>query len=382
MTQPSILRTFSDLQGGGKTIEDVFKALDTDESGFLEEEEVAAGMSKFGVEFDQANLQEIRQFLNVKEQEELKVDLETFRQLVDSAPSASGGLLSEVSSWLVNLHLYQDLAGPLERFLARHFPRTSKFTEAVMQLEEEDMVEIVRGAESGIVKRLRAEVEKLREEQARMNETEAGGGGGGNSKFGGGAGVTMVYANLSEFHKGLESAIGLPNPRHAAGMRDEHCSRADSKQLFTASNYGISSTPQQEWEYVVSPEEGKEYPGELTAGAEHGRTRQRIEDLLKKDKIVKAQLSAEELIGLRLYTGPMFVKYNAVLRGFPQKVLDDMHGNRYVTTLHAIVSGIRKLAQVEKIPEGRCVYRGLGGMLLPKCFYEKDESGCMGGVEK
>ena len=28
----------------------------------------------------------------------------------------------------------------------------------------------------------------------------------------------------------------------------------------------------------------------------------------------------EEAIGLRLYTGPLFVKYNAVLRGFNSKV--------------------------------------------------------------
>ena len=56
--------------------------------------------------------------------------------------------------------------------------------------------------------------------------------------------------------------------------------------------------------------------------------------------------------------------------------------NRYVTTLHAIVSGIRKLARVEPIPEGRCVYRGLGGMLLPKAFHDKNELGCMGGVER
>jgi len=39
-------------------------------------------------------------------------------------------------------------------------------------------------------------------------------------------------------------------------------------------------------------------------------------------------------------------------------------GNKYVTTLHAIVSGIRKLGRVEPIPEGRCVYRGLGGKLV------------------
>lgn len=53
-----------------------------------------------------------------------------------------------------------------------------------------------------------------------------------------------------------------------------------------------------------------------------------------------------------------------------------------MTTLHAIVSGIRKLGRVEPIPAGRCVYRGLGGMLLPSAFHDPNELGCMGGVER
>ena len=72
----------------------------------------------------------------------------------------------------------------------------------------------------------------------------------------------------------------------------------------------------------------------------------------------------------------------SILRGFPKGAIDGLKGNRYVTTLHAIVSGIRKLARVEPIPDGRCVYRGLGGMLLPSAFHDPDALGCMGGVER
>ena len=41
-----------------------------------------------------------------------------------------------------------------------------------------------------------------------------------------------------------------------------------------------------------------------------------------------------------------------------------------------------KLSQVSGIPEGRIVYRGVGGMRLPKCFYEQNDKGVMGGAER
>ena len=57
-------------------------------------------------------------------------------------------------------------------------------------------------------------------------------------------------------------------------------------------------------------------------------------------------------------------------------------GNNYSNVIHAILSGISKLSQVSGIPEGRIVYRGVGGMRLPKCFYEQNEKGVMGGAER
>ena len=45
------------------------------------------------------------------------------------------------------------------------------------------------------------------------------------------------------------------------------------------------------------------------------------------------------------HTGPMFCKYNAVLRGFPKAVVDDLRGNTYTTTIHLIVSGVIKLSR-------------------------------------
>jgi hypothetical protein len=48
----------------------------------------------------------------------------------------------------------------------------------------------------------------------------------------------------------------------------------------------------------------------------------------------------------------MFFKYNAVLRGFPQAVVDDLKGNKYSTTIHLIVSGVIKLSRCVDPPLG------------------------------
>ena len=100
--------------------------------------------------------------------------------------------------------------------------------------------------------------------------------------------------------------------------------------------------------------------------------------LYVRGKLVEAGLCEEEIIGLRLYTGPLFVKTNRVLRSASRSKEDNNYGN----VIHAIVSGISKLAKVSGIPEGRMVYCGVGGMRLPKRFYEEDETGARGGVER
>jgi len=90
---------------------------------------------------------------------------------------------------------------------------------------------------------------------------------------------------------------------------------------------------------------------------EEDRLRQE-EDLLSPEErsrrlVHKAGLKDYEVLALRLWSGPMFVKYNGVLRvGLKAK---------YTTTLHALVSAIIKLARIGN-PE--VVYRGLSGRAM------------------
>jgi hypothetical protein len=114
------------------------------------------------------------------------------------------------------------------------------------------------------------------------------------------------------------------------------------------------------------------------------------------ERIDQAKLRMEEILALSMYTGPLYVLYNAVLRGFPAvlvKLLNTDHtepadktspvyGNRFETTLFVICSGITKLSRYTRVPPNRLLYRGLGGVLLPQQFW-KDTKGMdyKGGVE-
>ena len=63
-------------------------------------------------------------------------------------------------------------------------------------------------------------------------------------------------------------------------------------------------------------------------------------------------VNLNEFVGCRLYTGPMYTKYNRVLRtlGFASKpgAKPARVENRYTTTLHVINSAVIKLAKVTR----------------------------------
>ena len=120
-------------------------------------------------------------------------------------------------------------------------------------------------------------------------------------------------------------------------------------------------------------------------------------------------LIPETLAG-RLYTGPLFGKYNAALRSIkttsslrdavirlccppdtaqsyfaaPPKRQAELfeaalaHANLYTTTLHAINSCVVKSGKLTRATK---VYRGISGMALPRTFWHQNRFGVRGGVE-
>jgi len=126
------------------------------------------------------------------------------------------------------------------------------------------------------------------------------------------------------------------------------------------------------------------------------------EDFMEHEMTKKAGLTIEEVIALRLYTGPQFQRYNQHLRGLGEagtekaaqaggapplkrggtrRAMRAKKERQYTTTIHAIASALKKVARATKLPTGGNVYRGMSGVLLPEAFRVRDEHGCRGGVE-
>ncbi len=82
-------------------------------------------------------------------------------------------------------------------------------------------------------------------------------------------------------------------------MKSEHCHRPDSRISFTTQFYNITTTASKEWAIVVDGA-----PCDVDH-MRHGRIIHKIDDLMKMDLTIKANLHRFEVIALVLYTGPM-----------------------------------------------------------------------------
>eukprot|EP00965_Chrysotila_dentata_P144564 4775357-Pleurochrysis_carterae.AAC.2 len=215
-----------------------------------------------------------------------------------------------------------------------------------------------------------------------------------DSKFAvGEASFELSYASLSDFHNGLEGIIGPPSVHFMKAMEEEHTREHEMNKPFTTANYAITTTPETEWLFVAGTAEqvdehlkciGGMWPVETRGLKDEGHRRKHLP--LEKLLVVAEQLNMKlkqmgepvlieaELVAARMYTGPMFVKYNGVLRAPPA------NGEfLYVTTLHSINSCVIKLS---KLTMATKVYRGVVGGSLPQSFLKPNEQGVRGGVER
>ena len=231
--------------------------------------------------------------------------------------------------------------------------------------------------------------------------------------------TTAGFADTSAYFGGLERIMGGPNPRLRRGMEIDHNECDDSHAEFTAPNYGVRSTSAIEYAFVAAPssppapllaalkdEEGRPAPREdwpretaahEAAPAFKPRVPMQLPALGRARLAINQRLAAvggnplleEECLGLRLYTGALFVKYNGVLRSclridgkpvpfFVNSAEQLCQGNQYATTIYVISSGILKLSKVESAGK---VYRGLSGLKLPDEMMRPNADGVRGGVE-
>ena len=198
----------------------------------------------------------------------------------------------------------------------------------------------------------------------------------------------LRFEAIGAFYGGLEAMIGSPDPNVRTAMEREHTAAADSGDEFTTDNYEVTTTPTIEWWFVAEPEGHvaawpAEHKIEAPAAPRRPLTSSQLAAVLRRknaelEKIDADLLLLEEALAARLYTGPMFIKYNDTVRGFGD-ALAGCKGNRYVTTTHAINSCIVKASKLTKVAK---VYRGVAGGVLPDAFWTADEYGVRGGVER
>ena len=203
-------------------------------------------------------------------------------------------------------------------------------------------------------------------------------------------GVRGKFAADELFAAGIDGIVGPLDVQYIRAMYNEHCLNAEASKQFTAWNAGheIKTTPEREWLFVVGRDgldksswtfdvERAEPVVEEGMMVE-GRNAEKLAALLRSPEVERSEVTVAEVVALRLYTGPMYVKYNAVLRGM---AVATAGGTIYSSTVHLICSGLHKLSRVSELPKEMKLYRGTGGMALPSSFLEPDASGCAGGTE-
>eukprot|EP00962_Isochrysis_galbana_P028794 scaffold9130_cov124-Isochrysis_galbana.AAC.1 len=310
-----------------------------------------------------------------------------------------------VAKWLASLGVSQgEPDGVIVRMLARALlPQPNKdgdnelhrIRELAKDMPVEKLETTLRGVCKELAKELHTALGELAKETAAVGVPPEG-----ESKFAGGI-QQLSFSGLDTFFGSLEGLVGAPAPKVREAMQAEHTDRVDSYAPFVTGNYGIQTTSKQEWCFVVMPDpltwqteaidkiedKHRRKPQPLS---EFVSARNGVNLLLKG--LNQPEMTEEELIGGRLYTGPLYVKYNSVLRGCREsdppglrelfKKLcggpQDEKPNLYTTTLHVINSCIVKLSKLTKaIP----VYRGLAGKSLPDSFWTANHFGVRGGIE-
>jgi hypothetical protein len=99
----------------------------------------------------------------------------------------------------------------------------------------------------------------------------------------------------------------------STAMMAEHTMSEDSDVEFYASNTQLSTTPGQEWQFVVGiggyvDDAGNLFEGgtrDAKASQVEGRNAHPLKTLMSSEQAQDAKLTLAELVALRLYTGPM-----------------------------------------------------------------------------
>jgi hypothetical protein len=218
------------------------------------------------------------------------------------------------------------------------------------------------------------------------------GGGGGGRERGAGQGYTKTVRTVDHelFRRLWVQRVGLVTCEETEvlmQMQEEHISSADSRQAFAVGegSHASTTTCRAEWEYVVGPKavnaDGTLNASSLPiqpAGAKHGtRKVAAVVEYLQKREAIRAGLNAPEVTALRLWSGPMHIKYAVAMSKLAN---EGVKGFR--TTIAVLVSALIKLRRVQagereqgKAVSSRRDMRNLAYMLAPRVRGEEGVGG-------
>lgn len=68
--------------------------------------------------------------------------------------------------------------------------------------------------------------------------------------------IELSYSGLDTFFGGLEGLVGPPKADVMSGMIQDHTKGIDCNEFFVTGNYGVKTTSETEWLFVVDPDHG------------------------------------------------------------------------------------------------------------------------------
>ena len=370
---------FSEEVDDLEVIQDLFMQIDTDNSKSISCEELQAALERPGLQIHHKKIADAFVMLMRKVQDTgREINMDDFILHIKQLPRVQGQRVQ----WARSLNLELEVAALL---------RKGNFFDGLAGLKEMSDAEIadhVAEVSAKFCKRfpiiLTSKLHELRSPVASQSSKYI------NTKFSLDVDDNLRgnFAKLEDYYDGPEKLAGSPNPNVEEGICREHCERSNAAEQYSSPNYKFTFTPEQEYEFVTDPREGVEYPHSAPATDrrpfgrdaknDHRRHFVPLQQFMEKPE--RRNLHKCEVVALRLYTGPMYSLYNAVLRKSPAQVLEKLSGNQYETTIFCIISGVKELSKDTSMPMDRRVYRGLSGMIPPDQFWCATD-GFRGGVE-
>ena len=210
-----------------------------------------------------------------------------------------------------------------------------------------------------------------------------------------GTSVALTYNNRESFLHGLDDLIAMP----ALTMEGEFL--RDGPSSTWKDWKGVTYTSRREWEYVNGPAKRKEGCTPGTRDAENdGKTPQQFLELMnafirqRREQghgtmldDAHAYLSLDEVLAVRLYSGPAYQPINTFLRQISSlnstfRATVSQHPSlTFAATVGHICRAIRKLAAVANDEEANAgLWRGVRGE-LDKAFWFPDAQGMVCAVD-